>query len=101
MGRTQIPDAHWRVMWPIIRRSARIWKNNEARERGFVEQLWWAVRAGVPWAEIPTRLGRSLRRRCARWQQRGIWAALFDASIPSEPAAGTVMVDSTTLKAHR
>ena len=56
---------------------------------------------GVPWAEIPTRLGRALRRRFERWQRHGVWAALFEASIPSAPAEGTVMVDSTTLKAHR
>ena len=101
MCRTQIPDAQWRVMWDIIRRSPRIWKNHEARERGFVEQLWWAVRTGVPWAAIPSQCGRSLRRRCERWAKNGIWAALFAASVPIVPAAGTVMVDSTTLKAHR
>jgi transposase len=101
MGRTQIPDAHWRVMWQIIRNSPRIWKSDEARERAFVEQIGWAVRTGVPWAEIPTRLGRALRRRFERWQRHGVWAALFEASIPSAPAEGTVMVDSTTLKAHR
>jgi transposase len=101
MGRTQIPDAHWRAMWQIICTSARIWKNHAARERAFVERVCWAVRTGVPWAEIPGRLGRALRRRFARWQQNGIWAALFAASIPPVPAEGVVMVDSTTLKAHR
>lgn len=101
MGRTQIPDAQWRAMWQIIRKSARIWKNNEARERAFVEQVHWAVRTGVPWAEIPSGFGRALHRRFARWQALGIWAALFEASIPAVPAEGMVMIDSTTLKAHR
>ena len=101
MCRTQIPDAQWCVMWEIIRRSARIWKSHEARERAFVEQIWWAVRTGVPCAEIPSQHGRALRRRCERWQTIGVWAALFEASIPATPADGMVMVDSTTLKAHR
>jgi transposase len=101
MGRTQIPDAQWRVMWAIIRNSGRIWKSNQARERAFVERVWWVIRTGVPWAALPVRFGPALRRRFERWQERGIWAALFAASIPSVPAEGTVMVDSTTLKAHR
>ena len=81
MGRTQIPDAHWRVMWQIIRKSPRIWKSDEARERAFVEQICWAVRTGVPWAEIPTRFGRALRRRFERWQRHGIWARQRGARI--------------------
>jgi transposase len=88
-------------MWQIIRNSPRIWKSDETRERGFVEQICWAVRTGVPWAEIPTRFGRALRRRFERWERHGVWAALFKASIPAAPAEGVVMVDSTTLKAHR
>jgi transposase len=101
MGRTQIPDAQWRVMWAIIRKSARIWKNRQARERAFVERVWWVIRTGVPWAALPARFGPVLRRRFERWQKRGVWEALFAASIPAAPAEGVVMVDSTTLKAHR
>jgi transposase len=47
------------------------------------------------------RLGPAVRRRFERWQRHGVWAALFEASIPAVPAGGMVLVDSTTLKAHR
>ena len=64
------------------------------------------MRTGVPWADLPTRFGKSnsVCRRFRRLAQKGVWEGLFEALKAPEldwVMLDWVMLDSTILRAHQ
>jgi transposase len=44
-----------------------------------VTAMWYVLRTGVPWRDLPERFGRwsSVYTRFRRWCQSGLWVRLF------------------------
>ena len=55
-----------------------------ADDRKVLNGIYWRLRTGSPWAEIPERYGPATTcyNRSVRWRERGVWDRVFDASQP-------------------
>ena len=73
-------------------------KNN----RLFVEAVLYRYRAGLPWRDLPERLGdwKNVHRRHSRWAKTGVWQRVLErlAQLPDNEYA---MIDSTALTRSR
>ena len=57
--------------------------------------------AGCAWRLVPDEVGswNSVYKRFARWQEKGVWAALMD-HLAADADLEWVMLDSTVVRAH-
>ena len=73
----------------------------EAATRRFVEAVVWMARAGCAWRLVPHEVGSWNRvcRRFARWQEKGVWAALLE-HLAADADREWVLLDRTVVRAH-
>ena len=67
-----------------------------------VTGIWYVLRTGVPWRDLPTRFGpwSSVYTRFRRWCASGLWARLLEAI--ARGAAGEIRcIDCSHIKVHR
>ena len=70
--------------------------------RRFVEAVLYRYRAGIPWRDLPERLGdwKNTHRRFSRWAKTGVWKRVFE-QLASEADNEYAMIDSTIVRAHQ
>ncbi len=68
--------------------------------RRFIDTVLYVARTGIPWADLPERLGNgdSQWRRFDRWTAKGRWDPILAAL--REPDLDTLILDSTAVRAH-
>jgi len=96
-------DAEWAALKQRLQSTGRIWKQGqEERNRCFVEAVYYLLRTGLPWTDLPPEFGKSdaVRKRFRRWCKAGIWQWLFEGTVPVEQIE-KLMLDGTICKAHR
>ena len=73
-----------------------------ADNRLFVEAVLYRYRAGIPWRDLPDRLGdwKNVHRRFSRWAKSGVWQCVFQA-LAAEADNEYAMIDSTIVRAHQ
>ena len=78
----------------------RVYAGNEEDFPRFIEAVHWILRNGAHWREPPEHFGKwnSVLKRCARWQEHGVWAALFH-HCAQDPDMAAVLPDSTVVRA--
>jgi len=64
--------------------------------------IYWRLRTGSPWADIPERYGPATTcyNRFVRWRKRGIWDRIFDA-VSKAYDGDLQMVDSSSIRVHQ
>ena len=103
MTRQMLSDGEWTALKGKLQSIGRIWQHaQEERNRRFVEGVYYLLRTGLPWADLPEAFGKTdaVRKRFRRWCKAGIWQWLFEATVPVEQIE-TLMLDGTICKAHR
>ena len=72
-------------------------KNN----RLFLEAVFWRVRTGSPWRDLPPTFGNwnSQFRRFRRWARTGVFESLFNA-MSDDPDLEYALIDGTIVQAH-
>ena len=70
--------------------------------RRFVEAVLYRYRAGIPWRDLPERLGdwKNTHRRFSRWAKTGVWERVF-AHLAADGNNEYAMIDSTIVRAHQ
>ena len=71
-------------------------------DRRFLNRIFWRLRTGAPWADIPARYGpRTICvNRFNRWRKAGHWARILDGV--SEAYDGDIqMIDSSSIRVHQ
>jgi transposase len=70
--------------------------------RRFVEAVLYRYRAGIPWRDLPPRLGdwKNTHRRFSRWAKSGVWQNIFD-HLAADADNEYAMIDSTIVRAHQ
>lgn len=73
MARFDLTDAEWAVIEPLLPTDVR--GKERADDRRVLNGIFWRLRTGAPWADIPARYGphTTCGNRFRRWRKRGIW----------------------------
>ena len=72
------------------------------RDRLFVEAIFWILRTGSPWRDLPDCFPpwQSVYSRFRRWNQQGLWKRIL-ASFHDQADTEFVMIDGTIVRAHQ
>ena len=100
MARFDLTDFEWSVIDPLLPRRSRGVKRVD--DRRVLNGIFWRLRTGAPWADIPARYGphTTCVNRFNRWRKAGIWAMLLDAI--SEAYDGDIqMIDASSIRVHQ
>ncbi len=64
--------------------------------------IFWRLRTGSPWADIPERYGlcTTCYNRFVRWRKIGVWDRLF-AAVTCAYDGDLQMVDSSSIRVHQ
>ena len=81
------------------------WSNGLARtcrNRRFVEAVLFRFRAGIPWRDLPERLGdrKIVYQRFNRWAKSGVFERVFRL-LASDHDNEYMMIDATIVRAHQ
>ena len=79
MARFDLTDFEWSVIQPLLPQKSR--GVPRVDDRRVLNGIFWRLRTGAPWADIPTRYGphTTCVNRFNRWRKAGIWAMLLEA----------------------
>lgn len=72
-------------------------------DRRVVSGIIYVIRHGLQWKDAPDEYGpcKTLYNRFVRWSRLGIFNKIFTVLANKTPFDGSLMIDSTHLKAHR
>lgn len=96
-----ISDERWARLAPLLPGKATDPGRTARDNRLFIDAVLWVAKTGAPWPALPDRFGKhnSVFQRFNRWSRKGVWAQIFDAL--QEPDTEWLLLDSTTVRAHR
>ena len=95
-----LSEAQWAVLVPLLPgRRGPAGQDN----RRFVEAVLWLARSGAHWRALPPVWGNwhTTYTRFARWSKSGAWGRLLAAVQAHDAGLGTLLLDSTTIRAHQ
>ena len=98
--RYELSDFEWSVIQPLLPNKPR----GVARvdDRRVLNGIFWVLRSGAPWADLPERYGprTTCYNRFVRWREAGVWDRLMDAI--TEAYDGDIqMIDSSSVRVHQ
>ena len=100
MGRFDLTDFEWSVIEPLLPQDVR--GVPRADDRKVLNGIFWRLRTGAPWADIPARYGpyTTCQNRFGRWRKAGHWTRILQGV--SEACDGDVqMIDSSSIRVHQ
>ena len=70
--------------------------------RRVLNGIFWVLRAGAPWRDLPERYGpyTTAYNRFNRWRKAGIWDRLMDAVVKAHDSK-VQMIDSSIVRVHQ
>lgn len=100
MGRFDLTDFEWSVIEPLLPTKVR----GVARvdDRRVLNGIFWRLRTGAPWADIPARYGphTTCVNRFNRWRKAGHWARILEA-VSAAYEGDIQMIDSSSIRVHQ
>lgn len=100
LRRYELSDTEWAIIDPLLPRKSR--GVPRVDDRRVLNGIFWRLRTGSPWADIPERYGPATTcyNRFVRWRKAGIWDKLLGAV--SEAYDGKIqMIDSSVVRVHQ
>ncbi|MET4107032.1 transposase [Hymenobacter sp. UYP22] len=97
-----LTDAQWARLAPLLPGRPGTSGGRGRDNRQFVEAVLWLARNGARWRALPAERGNwhTTYTRFQRWAASGVWQRVFEA-VQDEAALHTLLVDSTTVRAHQ
>lgn len=99
--RHDISDKAWNLIEPHTIGNKGTWGGNAKDTRLFINAVFWILRTGAPWRDLPPDYGNwnTVQRRFCRWRDKGIWEKILEALI-DEPDYEWLMIDASHIKVH-
>jgi transposase len=95
-----LSDTQWAVIEPLL---PHLGGKPRVDDRRVISGILHKYREGLRWRAIPAEYGprTTLFNRFNRWSRRGLWQALLAALAACAEPPDVVMIDSTSIHAHR
>jgi len=92
----------WALIEPRTIGNKGTWGGNAKDTRLFTNSVFWILRTGAPWRDLPSNYGNwgTAHRRFCRWRDKGIWENIFLAVI-GEDECEWLIIDASFVKAHK
>lgn len=99
--RHDMSDAMWEILKPYTIGNKGTWGGNAKDTRQFLNGVFWILRTGAPWRDLPPEYGKwnTVQRRFCRWRDKGIWEKMLEEVI-QEPDFEWLMIDASHIKVH-
>ena len=100
MAHYELTDGEWKIIAPLLPDKSRGVKRVD--DRRVLNGIFWRLRSGAPWADIPERYGpyTTCYNRFVRWRAAGIWDHILRAV--SKAYNGKIqMIDSSVVRVHQ
>jgi transposase len=98
--RYELTDFEWMIIEPLLPNKPR----GVARvdDRKVLNGIYWRLRTGSPWADIPERYGpyTTCYNRFVRWARIGVWDRIF-AAVSAAYEGSEQSVDSSSIRVHQ
>ena len=100
LHRYELSDFEWAVIQPLLPNKPR--GVARADDRKVLNGIFWRLRTGSPWADIPERYGppTTCYNRFVRWRKLGVWDRLFEA-VSRAYGGDLRMVGSSSIRVHQ
>ena len=100
MARFDLTDFEWSVIQPLLPNKVR----GVARvdDRRVLNGIFWRLRTGAPWADIPERYGphTTCVNRFNRWRRAGVWDRIL-AAVSKAYDGDIQMINSSSIRVHQ
>ena len=99
--RHDLSDKDWEVLEPLLPGRKGTWGGNARDNRQFLNGVFWILRTGAPWRDLPPYYGgwKNTHRRFCRWRDRGVWEKVLETLV-DDPDYEWLMIDATHCKVH-
>ena len=99
--RHDISDRAWKILEPHLPGRKGTWGGIAHDNRRFINAVFWILRTGAPWRDLPPDYGdwKNTHRRFCRWRDQGRWEKLLELLI-QDPDYEWLMIDASHIKAH-
>jgi transposase len=94
--RYELSDFEWSIIEPLLPNKPR--GVPRANDRKVLNGIYWRLRTGAPWADIPERYGPATT--CFRWRKLGVRDRIF-AAVSTAYDGDLQMVDSSSIRVHQ
>jgi len=97
-----VTDPLWQRLEPHLPGKASDAGATAKDNRLFLEAVFWRVRTGSPWRDLPPAFGNwnSQFRRFRRWAAAGVFERLFNA-MSGDPDLEYALIDGTIVQVHQ
>jgi transposase len=98
--RYELTDFEWSIIEPLLPNKPR--GVPRADDRKVLNGIYWRLRTGSPWADIPERYGppTTCYNRFVRWRKLGVWNRIF-AAVAAAYEGDLQTVDSSSIRVHQ
>ena len=98
--RYELTDFEWSIIQPLLPNKPR--GVARADDRRVLNGIYWRLRTGSPWADIPERYGPATTcyNRFVRWREIGVWDRIFEA-VSKAYDGDLQMIDSSSVRVRQ
>jgi len=99
--RHDIPDGIWNLLEPLLCGQSGQWGGIAQDNRRFLNGVFWVLRTGAPWRDLPPDYGdwKNAHRRFCRWRDKGRWERILE-TLAQNPDYEWLMIDASHCKVH-
>ena len=100
--RHDISDELWSKLGPLLPGREGTWGGVAKDNRKFINGVFWILRTGAPWRDLPPIYGnwKNTHRRFCRWRDKNIWENLLEKLV-NTPNMEWLMIDASHIKVHQ
>jgi transposase len=99
--RHDISDEVWALLEPHLSGQRGQWGGVAKDNRLFINAVFWVLRTGAPWRDLPPDYGKwgTVHQRFRRWRDSGRWEKILELLIDNEDYVW-LMIDASHVKCH-